>query len=196
MEKLTSILKSGQLNGKIGVYLSIGTWIKNFETIDTLGFRIQNISGGRIETDLWEENRNEWIGFRLDNLLRAYGTPSYVGYDFYRLFSGLLIEGKTIGYIMEMQYQELSLSIYRQAIATYDGQNVFLCPTKDPQYFTMEINPERPLSKRQEFAPVKWQSLTDTDLQTFYRIFTDTTNPDVCVITNLEQIQLLKPSFH
>jgi len=182
--------------GKVGVYLSMGTWTKEFETIDNVAFGIWNIEGGRIETDLWEENRNIWIGFRLDNLLKAYGTPSYVGFDFYRLFAGLLNEGKTIGYIMEMQYQELSLSIYRQAIATYDGKNVFLCPTKDSQYFTMEIYPERPLSKRQEFAPVKWQSLTDTNLQTFYQIFTDETNLDVCVPTNLEQIQLLKPSFH
>lgn len=183
-------------NGKVGVSLAIGMRAKEFETIDSVGFGIRNIEGGRIETDLWEENRNKWIGFRLDNLLRAYGTPSYVGYDFYRLFAGRLNEGKTIGYIMEMQYQEISLSIYRQAIATYDGKNVFLCPTKDPQYFTMEIYPERPLDKRQEFASVTWQSLTGTDLNEFYQMFTNENDPYACVITNLNQIQLLKPSFH
>jgi len=189
------LLESEPLNGKVGVNLSIGTWTNKFITIDRVGFGIQNI-GGRVETDLWEENRNNWNGVRLDNLLKAYGVPSYVGYDFYRIFAGSLSEGRTIGYIMEIQYKEMQLIINSQAIAYYDGKNIFLCPTKDPQFLRMEIYPESSLNKRQGATPVEWQLLSGVNLEAFYQSYTDDANPDACIITNIEQIELLQPSFN
>ncbi|HPO87661.1 MAG: hypothetical protein QY329_12660 [Anaerolineales bacterium] len=183
-------LNAPPLDDTVGVYLSIGTWTKEFETIDNVSFRIQNIGGGNIETDLWSENRYDWKGFRLDNLLKAYGVPSYVGFYFESMFPI-----KAVRYIIEIQFQDLQIAISSQAIGTYEGKDVFLCLAKDPQYFGMAIYPETPLKERWEFAPVTWQSLSGTNLEAFYRMFTDKTNPDACIITNLEQIQLLQPYF-
>ena len=166
----------GQLYGKVGVYLSITTWKKKFETIDNVSFHIQNIGGGRIETDLWSENHDIWKGFRIDNLLKSYGIPSYVGFR----FEGMSSVG-AVRYISEIQYQDLQIAINSQSIALYDGENVFLCMTKDPHTLSMEIYPETPLDTRKRHALATWQSLSGADLEAFYQMFTN--DAEACIKT-------------
>jgi hypothetical protein len=182
---------------RVGVYLSVGTWTEKLETIDHVSLRIQGVSGPYfVGDDLWLANRDAWWGVRLDNLLIAYGVPSYVGYEFATTDDRLSsLEGRTIAYTMEMQYEQINLVVGIGALAYYDGENLFLCPSQDPHDLGIKINPERPLEKLQEFYPVTWQALTGTDLEAFYQKFTDEADLDACITTTLKQIQALQPDF-
>ena len=188
------------LYGQIGVYLSVGTWTEELETIDKVAIRIQDVASGDrdayIGEEWWRENWDAWRGVRFDSLLKAYGVPSFVGYDFATTVeAGSSLEGRTISYGMEIQYEQTNLDMFMEALAYYDGETLFLCPFSDPHYLLMEINPDRPLKELQEFFPVSWEALTATDLEAFYEVFTDGNNPDGCVTTTLEQIQALQPDF-
>lgn len=182
-------------DGQVIVNLSIGTWTKKLESIDKVTMSIHG-DGSILEEDVWLANRDTWQGFRLDNLLKAYGMPSYIGYFFQTTVEvGSSLKGRTISYSMDMHYEELNLVLSIGAMAYYDGNDLFLCPSKDPHGLALEINPERPLIERKEFRPVTWQALTGTDLNVFYQTYTDENAFDACVTTNLEQIQVLQPSF-
>jgi len=185
------------LNGQVYVDLSVGTWTKKMITIDNLFFHIAGPPGDSLlREDVWLANREAWQGFRLDNILKAYGIPSYIGYFFQTTVDiGAPLEGRTISYQMEIQYERINLMVGIGAVAYYDGKNLFLCPSKDPHGLVMEINPERPLKELQEFSPVTWRALTGMDLDAFYKTFTGENAFDACVTTNLEQIQALQPSF-
>lgn len=178
------------------VYLSLGTWEKKFVTIDKISIRIEGISASLLGEDVWQENYDDWAGFRLDNLLYSYGTPTYVGFFFQKnVESGLPLDGRTILYGMDIQFEPLNLVIYLGALAYYDQGNVFICPTKDPRNLWIEINPESSLRDRQEFYPITWQVLTNSDLKAFHNIFTIQYDQEECVTTTLEQISNLLPEF-
>lgn len=187
-------LVQNPLNGVVSVHLSVGTWTKEFETIDRLSFYLSGPPGDLfLGDDLWLANHDAWQGFRLDNLLEAYGVPSYIGYFFQTTVEvGAPLEGRTISYTMDIHYDQINLVVNIGAVAYYDG-DLLICPSKDPHNLGIEIDPERPLVERQDVYPVTWQALTGTDLNAFYQMFT--TNPDTCITTNLEQIQALQPSF-
>jgi hypothetical protein len=189
-------LVQNPLHEKIIVNLAIGTWARKLETIDRVSLRIRESSELFVGEDIWLANREAWQGFRLDNILKAYGIPTFVGYFFQTTVEvGAPLEGRTIAYDMELQYEEINLIVHIGALAYYDGESLFLCPSKDPRSLGIEINPERSLKELQGFSPVSWQALTGTDLGEFYRMFTDNTNLDPCVKTDLEQIQSLQPYF-
>jgi hypothetical protein len=188
-------LDQNQLYGQLNVYLSVGTWIKELETIDKVALRIESISNTYVEEDVWLENRDVFQGFRMDGLLKAYGLPSYIGYDFSSILSPSppLKAGERFSYGMSLHFEEINLHILLGAMAYYDGETIFLCPSKEPHYFYIEIYPERPLQELQSVFPVTWQALTSTDLDAFYEMFTGENAFDVCVTTNLEQILTLQP---
>jgi len=185
------------LNDRVNVDLSVGTWTIKMVTVDNVFFQIAGPPGDLfLGEDVWLANRVAWQGFRLDNILKAYGIPSYVGYFFQTTVEvGVPFEGRTIAYNMEIQYEQTNLVVLIGAMAFYDGDTLFLCPSKDPHALGIEINPERPLKEQQEFSPVTWQSLTGTDIQTFYTMFTDDDNLDSCIETNLQEIESLQPTF-
>lgn len=193
-------LEQPPLYGQINVRLSVGTWTQKLETIDRISFGVEVFSSDRlrfVQEDTWLANRDAWWGIRLDNILKAYGAPSFVGYFFATAEeTGSTLEGRTITYDMAMQYEQLNMEVVIGALAYYDGETLFLCPSNDPHNLGMTINPERSLKILQEFSPVAWQALTDTDLEAFYQMFTDKTNPNACITTTLEQIQALQPDFH
>lgn len=182
---------------RIFVRLSIGTWTSKLKTIDRVALYIGGAPGyGLIGEENWSLYNKDLMGFRLDTLLKTYGVPSYVGYFFQTTVEvGKPLEGRTISYSLEIQYEKINLVVGIGAMSFYDGENLMMCPSKDPHDLGIEINPERPLIERQDFYPVTWQALTSTDLETFYQMFTDETDPNVCITTNLEQIQLLQPFF-
>ncbi len=190
-------LIQAQLYEQVFVKLSIGTWTEKLVTIDKVSVHIAGPPGDWIlGEEVWLANQDTWKGMRLDTLLKTYGVPSYVGYFFQTAVEAESPqEGKVIIYDMEMQYEQINLEISIGAMAHYDGENVFLCPSKDSHDLGIQINPERSLIERQEFRPVTWQALTGTDLDAFYQIFTGETNLDACVTTTLEQIQELQPYF-
>jgi len=189
-------LDQSPLYGQVSVYLSVGTWTKKLETIDNVAIRIEGFSDRFLGEDAWLTYREALRGFNLDNILKAYGTPSYVGYDFSSNFNPASpLEERSFSYGMSMHYEQLNLEVFIAALAYYDGQDLFLCPSKDPHYVWIEINPERPLKELPGFYPVTWQALTGTDLNVFYQMVTNGTNPDACIKTTVEQILTLHPSF-
>jgi len=185
------------LNERVFVSLSVGTWTNKLVTIDRVRLYIGGAPGyGFLGEDLWLLYDEDMAGFRLDTILKTYGMPSYVGYFFQTTVEiGKPLEGRTIAYSMEMQYERINLIVEIGAMSFYDGENLMLCPSKDPHDLGIVINPERPMIKLQEFRSVTWQALTGTDLEEFYRLFTDEADPNACVTTTLEQIQSLQPSF-
>lgn len=189
-------LDQSPLYGQVSVYLSVGTWTKRLETIDNVAIRIEGSSDRFLGDDVWRTYREALRGFNLDSILKAYGIPSYVGYDFSSNFNPTSpLEERSFSYGISMHYEQLNLEVFIAALAYYDGQNLFLCPSKDPHYLWMEINPERPLQELQGFYPVTWQELTGTDLNAFYQVITNRTNPDACIKTTVEQILTLHPSY-
>ena len=190
-------LEQSPLYGQINVFLSVGTWTKQLESIDKVLIRIEDASERYLGAELWLANRDAWVGFRFDNLLKTYGVPSYVGSNFRTIVApGASLEGRTISYGMEIQYEQFNLTMSIGAIAYYDGENLSVCPSSDPHYLWIEINPDRPLIEIQEFYPVTWQALFGTDLEAFYEVFTDEANPGACYRTTLEQISALQDDFH
>lgn len=189
-------LDQSPLYGQVSVYLSVGTWTKRLETIDNVAIRIEGSSDRFLDGEVWLTYRQALQGFSLDSILKTYGIPSYIGYDFSSNFNPASpLDERSFSYGISMQYEQLNLEVFIAALAYYDGQNLFLCPSKDPHYLWMQINPERPLQELQEFHPVTWQELTGTDLNAFYQVVTDGTNPDACIDTNVEQILALHPSY-
>jgi hypothetical protein len=187
-------LDQNPLYGQANVDLSIGTWTKKLETIDRVDIQIEGVSGTYLGDDLWLANRDAWQGFSLDNILKTYGIPSYIGYFFQtNVEVGSSLRGRTILYGMEMHYEQINLQVHIGALANYDGENLFLCPSKDPHNLRIVINPERPLKELREFYPVTWQALTGTDSGAFYQLFT--ANLDKCIATTLAKILVLQPSF-
>jgi len=182
---------------RIFVKLSVGTWTSKLKTIDRVTFYIGGAPGyGLIGEENWSLYDKDLMGFRLDTLLKTYGVPSYVGYFFQTTVEiGKPLEGRTISYSLEIQYEKMNLVVGMGAMSFYDGENLILCPSVDPHDLGIVINPERPLKERRDFFPITWQALTSTDLDAFYQMFTDETDPNACITTNLEQIQTLQPSF-
>jgi hypothetical protein len=177
---------------QVDVNLTI-TMRKKFETIYTVSFYIPRREDGEyLGADVWLANREAWRAFRFNNLLKAYGTPSFVGFSMETRDQ----EGKSIAYTLELHYEKMNLNIGIGGLAYGNGEDVFLCPSKDPHSLGIDINPERPLRDIQQFTPITWQALTGTDLDAFYRTFTDETNPDGCVKTTLKKIMELDPYFH
>lgn len=187
-------LVQNPLGGEVNVNLSIGTWTKEMETIDRVYFYLSGPPGDLfLKDDLWLVNRDTWRGFRLDNVLKSYGVPSYIGYFFQTIVDvGTPLYGRTVSYTMDIHYDRLNLVVTIGAVAYYD-EDLFICPSIDPHNLGLEINPERPLTERQDVYAVTWQSLTGMDLDRFYQMFT--AKPDACISATLEQILTLQPSF-
>lgn len=188
-------LDQNPLLGLINVYFSIGNRTKDFESIDHVRIRIEASSNRYIDESVWSENSETFQGFRMDKLLEAYGLPSYVGYDFSTLSSPMLPpeKGERISYGMSLHFDQLNLHILISAKAYFDGKSLLLCPSRDPHYLLVEINPERPLKELRSVFPVTWQALTDTDLSEYYQTFMVEDAFDVCVATNMEKIIKLQP---
>jgi hypothetical protein len=175
---------------------SVGTWTKKLETIDNVAIRIQGASGSSyVKEDVWLANQEAFMAFRMDNILEAYGVPSYIGYDFSSLLSPSppLEKGESLEYGMSLHFEQLNLHILVSGMAYYDGATVFLCPSKEPHNLYLEIDPERSLKELQNVFPVTWQALTGSDLNAFYQTFTGENAFDACITTNLEQILTLQP---
>lgn len=163
------------------------------EAIDAISFYIPRREDGEfLGADVWLANRNKWRAFQFDNLLKAYGIPSFVGLS----FETRNLDGRSIGYTMIIDYEQMNLEIGIGALAYTNGNNVFLCPIKDPHNLGIDINPNPPIAERQQASPIIWQDLTDSDLEMFYRTFTDESSPDGCFTTTLEKITALDPYFH
>jgi hypothetical protein len=179
------------------VKLSLGISGESQNTVDNVSFNIAGPPGNPfISEDIWYANRDAWSAFRLDNILKTYGIPSYVGFFFQTTVEeGASLEGRAIAYNMEIQYEQFNMTTVIGGLANYDGETLFICPTKDPHDLGIEINPERSLKELQGFSPVTWQELTSTDLPTFYAIFTNDVNPDTCIETTLQEVESLQPTF-
>jgi hypothetical protein len=192
------VLDQAPLQGQTAVYLSVGSWTREFETIDHVLLRLQAVSEWYISEDLWFENYNNWQGYSLEGILDAYGKPSYVGYYFStNVEVGESLIGRTISYGMEIQYDHYNMTVLIGAIGNYNGETLFICPSWDPHYLVIEINPEVSLQHLQEVFPVTWQDLTDTDLEEFIDVFTIQKNKtDDCIETSLDQIEALQLDFH
>ena len=189
-------LEPNALSQQIGVFLSVGTWTKEFETIDDVILGIQDIAydngDTEIEEEVWRENWETWQAVRFDNLVAAYGVPSFVGFDFTLGPAPKSSRiGRTFEYGMAIQYEQTNMDILIGATPYYDGSQLIVCPSSDPHHLNIKINPERPLSELQQFTPITWEELTGTDLEAFYQYFTAT--PDACIETTLEEIQTLDP---
>jgi len=162
------------------------------EAIDAISFYIPRREGGEfLGADVWRANREAWRAFQFDELLKAYGIPSFVGF----MLETRHLEGRSIGYTLIIQYEQMNLEIGIGALANSNGKDVFLCPSKDPHNLGVEINPKPPLRERQQTSPITWQALTGTNLEEFYRIFIGGTSPDGCFTTTFEKIIALDPYF-
>jgi ribosomal protein L24E len=182
------------LYGQVNVYLSVGTWTKEMETIDRVAIRIQGSGSYYVKKDVWLANRGTFSGFRMENILKAYGVPSYVGFDFSSISPTWTPDkGESLEYGMSLHFEQFNLHMLNSAIAYYDGEAVFLCPSKESHALSLEINPERPLKELQNVFPVTWQTLTGTDLNAFYQTFTGGNAFDACVTTNIEKILTMQP---
>lgn len=191
-------LNPNELFEQFSVYLSVGTWTKELETVDKVSIRIDSAAvtdSHYIKEDIWLANQDVFRGFQMDSILKSYGVPSYIGYDFSSILSPSLLpsSGERFSYGMSLHFEQINLHILIGAMAYYDGETVFLCPSKEPHYFYIEINPERPLKELQNVFPATWQALTGTDLNAFYQTFTGEDAFNVCVTTNFEQILTLQP---
>jgi len=193
-------LVQSQLYDQLSIYLSIGTWTREFETIDKVAIRIDatltSADSHYVGEDVWLANREAFRGFSMDGILEAYGTPSYVGYDFISLLDPSIMPlkaGERFEYGMSIHFEEINLGILLAGRAYYDGEQVFLCPSKEPHYLYLQINPERPLKDLEATYPVTWQNLSGTDLNTFYQTFTGENAFDVCVTTTMDQLLTLQP---
>lgn len=144
-----------------------------------------------VDASIWQANREAWAAFRLDNLLKAYGTPSFVGFS----IDSYDPEGEFLVYTLAIQYEEMNLKMGFGGLAQINGQDVFICPSSDSHNFGITINPQRPLSEVQQFSRITWQALTRGDLQTFYDTFTDESNSDGCFTTTISKIIELDPYF-
>jgi len=181
---------------RVRVDFSVGTLTKAPEFIHDVSVRIRGYSGQPLSEDIWLENRESWQGFRLDNLLKAYGAPSFVGSDYWTIVEiGKPLEGRTIEYGMIIYYEQINLLLNLDGLAYYDGENLFICPTKDPRDLEIEINPASNQKHREEVYEVTWEELTGTDLDAFYKMFTDPANLESCITTMLDQIEALQPGF-
>jgi hypothetical protein len=188
-------LDQNQLYEQLNMYLSVGTWTRELETIDKVTIRIEGFSDTYVGEDVWLANQDAFQGFRMDNVLETYGVPSYVGYDFSSLLSPSppLEKEQRFSYGMSLHFEQINLHLLISAMAYYDGETVFLCPSKEPHSVYLEINPERPLKELQNVFPVTWQSLTGTDLDAFYQTFIVENAFNTCVTTKLEKILTLQP---
>lgn len=144
-----------------------------------------------VDADVWLANREAWQAFQFDNLLKVYGTPSFVGFR----FATTQREGNPIVYTLDVHYEKLNLEIGIGGLAYGDGHDVFICPSKDPHSLGIDINPNPSLTERQQASPITWQALTSNDLQAFFETFTDERNPYACVTTTLNKILELDPFF-
>jgi hypothetical protein len=181
------------INEQVYIDLSVGTGAKEMKVIDTVFLHISGPPENLLlEKDVWLTNYDAWSGIRIDNILKTYGIPSYVGY-FFQTTTGALITGRNINYTLVIQYEEMSLIIIVGGLASYDGKSLFLCQTEDPHDLALVINPEQSLEKYRGYAQVTWQALTNTTLDAFYQKFTN--DPKACIKTSLTVIQELQPSF-
>jgi hypothetical protein len=186
-------LKPATLYGQLNVSLAVGTWTKELETIDTLDLELHGSRSYYVDKSVWQANQDALQGFRMDNLLKTYGVPSYVGYDFYVSPASVLPKGDTVEYGMSLHFDQINLHILNSGMAYYDGKYVFLCPSKETHALHIVINPHRPLTELRNVFPVTWQGLTNTDLDAFYATLTGENAFDLCTKTTLEQILALKP---
>ena len=178
---------SKQVNLNLAVILR-----KKSEPTYGVSFYIPRHEDGEfLGADVWLANREAWRAFRFDNLLRAYGIPSFVGFRFAQSYR----EGNPIVYTLDIHYEQMNLEFGTGGLAYSNGQDFFICPSKDPHSLGIDINPERPLIEIQQFSPITWQALTDSDLQAFYQTFTNESNTDGCITTTLEKIIELDPYF-
>ncbi|MBI3169924.1 MAG: hypothetical protein HYZ22_15685 [Chloroflexi bacterium] len=186
-------LIQNSINEKIVIDLSVGTWTKRMTTIDSVSLHISGSPESLLlGKDIWLTNNDHWSGIRIDNILKAYGVPSYIGY-FFQSTTGSPSTEETISYTVVVQYEEMNLIVATGGLASYDGKSLFICQTEDPHDLAIVINPEQSLEKYREYAQVTWQALTNTTADAFYQMYTN--EPDACITTTLIQIQALQPSF-
>ena len=180
---------------RIRFRLSVGTLTKKMEKIENVSIRFDD-GYSYLAEEIWLENRDAWRGFQIDGLLNTYGIPSYVG-SFYatNVEVGSSLEGRTIDYAMVIDYEQIDLVVTVRALAYYDGENLFICPSKDPRMLLIEINSEETQEHLKQLFEVTWEELSGKDLNAFYELYTEPTNPDACITTTLHKIEELQPWF-
>lgn len=190
------VLSQIPLHDEANISISVGTWTNKFVSIDRVAVTIGGGPELYIGEHLWRANQDTWEGFLLDGFLDTYGMPSYVGFLFdTKVEPGTPLEGRTISYGMEVQFEDINLNVLNSGIGYYDGETLEVCPDTDPHFLFIQLNPEVPLNEIQAMFRVTWEALTETDLEAFYTMFTNESTADVCITTTLEQIEALQPEF-
>lgn len=184
---------------QVSINFYILTKSKAIQNIDSVIFEIHGIPeiNYTLAENVWLANWDTWRVFQLDKLLQTYGAPSYVRYLFTlnNVEVGSSLEGRTIVYSMELLYEQENMVISISGTGYYDGEQLSICPSKDPHSLMIEINPDRPINEFKNIYPITWEGLTDSTLDVFYQYFTDEPNPDMCFTTTLEKIRDLDYSF-
>lgn len=168
------------LSYQLEVRLSIGTWTNELETIDEVSMLVGNNAWPE-ETDF--VNEDIMRSFHLGSLLKSYGVPSFVGFFFEE---DVTDDSKLYYPSFYIQYAQYNLKISKFALAYLDGADLFLCPSKSASHsLNIVINPEVPLEQYQNGLDT-WEELSGTDLNTFYEMYTDEANPDVCISVSVK----------
>jgi hypothetical protein len=124
---------------------------KKSEATYAVSFRLPRFEDGDfVDADVWLANREAWQAFQFDNLLKAYGTPSFVGLR----FATWDLEENSIIYTIDIHYEQMNLEIGIGGLAHRQGQDFFICPSTDPHSLGIDIHPEPPLKERQQASPI------------------------------------------
>lgn len=180
------------------IYLGFGSYSKFTKPIDEMQISITRIlqGGELISGETWQANREAWQAFQFDQLLKAYGMPSFVGFDFRSIAESWTdFNGRSIEYALNLNYGEHKLELIFVGVAYYNQGVVRVCPSVDPHVLSIIVNPSMTKEERDEVYPLAWWELTGTDLTAFYQKFTDESNPDACFTTTVEKILELDPYF-
>jgi hypothetical protein len=185
------------IDEQVRVQLGISTPPDNLEIVNSVDFGITNAAANDfVGKDLWLANFEKWQAFRFDNVMKAYGVPSYVGY-FFESIGG---ENNTpflknaLDYHMVIFFEKINTMVWVPARGSYSEKGLSICPSTDSHNLSVEINSGVPLEKLEEVYPVTWQATTNTDLEAFFQHFTQ--KSDACTTVMMEQIQTLQPWFH
>ena len=188
-------LDQQSLDGRVWVQFGVGAWTKERANVNNMEISITGTADSFIDSESWQANQTTWHAFQLEQILAAYGVPSDVRFDFSNDVKGKWVtEGRTISYSMYISYKQLNIDIDLTGLAHDDGQKVFLCPSKDPHYLNIKFNSDVSEEKLSNAYPVIWQKLMNTDLPSFYQVFTNTSASD-CITPTLSQILSLEPDF-
>ncbi len=184
-------------DSRVRVQLGVSTQPDNLESINSIDFGITNAaSNDFVGTDLWLANFEKWQAFRFDNVIKAYGVPSYVGYFFESIGgeNNTPLVKNALNYHMVIFFEKNNTTVNVSGRGRYSENGLSICPSTDSHNMSVEINSGVSLEKLEEVYPITWQATTNTDSESFFQHFTQ--KSDTCTTVTMEQIQTLQPWFH